>query len=37
MEKLNARMLFLGHGDNGVVCDEIAKLIDLVTKERNAK
>ena len=37
MEKLNDRMLLLGHGDHGVVCDEIAKLIDMETKERDAK
>ena len=37
MEKLNDKMLLLGHGDYEVVCDEIAKLIDMETKERNAK
>ena len=36
MEKLNDKMLLRGHGDYGVVCDEIAKLIDMATKERNA-
>lgn len=35
MEKLNDKMLLRGHGDYGVVCDEIAKLIDMATKERN--
>ena len=36
MEKLNDKMLLLGHSDYGVVCDEIAKLIEMETKERNA-